>query len=106
MSLEEYKCAFNNLHFCDKTTKKLSCGHFICKNCIPPSWLAHDAKLICKICNETNLFDLDQVIEINNLCVSSDCVINRKNTLDNVCFRMNGIPQFIIFKYLNLKLLI
>ena len=60
------KCALK-LHYCTINAKKLSCGHYICKRCEPPSWSTNHYRFMCKICHEINKYDLRIIFEIDKL---------------------------------------
>jgi hypothetical protein len=48
----DFYCALaEDQHFIE-TPISLSCGHSICKGCIP----AVDQSLVCKICNKQNIY--------------------------------------------------
>ena len=60
--LSDLKCGIKNDHVA-KEPIILSCGHFICKNCVPDH-----AKIICKICSfETIKSELKFDIESDHI---------------------------------------
>jgi hypothetical protein len=52
--LEMIKCAVSDDEHIYKEPVSLSCGHYICRSCIPAS----DDKISCRICGDENINNL------------------------------------------------
>jgi hypothetical protein len=92
--LDKLKCSINS-HFCDTITKKLSCGHYICKKCVPSSWSTNNHRIECRFCKEINRFDLRNVpdtidLKENFIKYTDEIARCTKRDLNQLSLRING----------------
>ena len=88
------KCALK-LHYCNIIAKRISCGHYVCRKCVPPSWSTNNYRFECKICKEINKHDLRRVFDTNRLNEailenSNQISISTNNEFNQLLKRLSG----------------